>query len=135
MSGQHDQCKGPAVLLVEPPAGELERLAQEIPGWDLAETDGSLAIGDAVQAGSATPSAVIVFARKDEEPHALEVCRRIRGMERYRDVPLLVAITIYQMPLGNDVKRLRNANFIFTPIKKRDLSARVGDMTGSDMEG
>lgn len=106
-------------------------MATEMAEWQLAVADDRALGGDPAVGDAKPPAAIVVFARKDEEDHALAVCRRLRSEEKYRGVPLLVAVTIYQMPLGNDVKRLRNAHFIFTPIKEDDLRQRIASMTGA----
>ena len=115
----------PLMLLVQPPDGELERLEEKLPGWDLSEADGDALPAKVAPREAKQTSAVLVYARKDEEAAVLEMCRRLRESPAFEQVPVLVGITIYQMPLGNDVKRLPRSNFIFTPIEEDDLRKRV----------
>lgn len=72
--------------------------------------------------------AIIVFSRKYAEQEALLICKSIRNSYEFNNIPVLVAITMYQMPLGNNVKRLPNADFIFMPIKEQDLVKRLNEM-------
>jgi hypothetical protein len=71
---------------------------------------------------------IIVFARKYAEPEALAICQSIRSCKEWERIPLLVAISMFQMPLGNDVKRLPNASALFMPIKEEDLLKRLEEL-------
>lgn len=72
---------------------------------------------------------IIVFARKYAEQEALSICKEIRSCSAMDKVPLLVAISMYQMPLGNDVKRLPNAGMIFMPLQEEDLQKRLREFS------
>jgi hypothetical protein len=68
---------------------------------------------------------IIIFSKKYQEKEALEICKSIREQRELDNIPLLVAITMYQMPLGNSVKKLPDANFIFVPLEKDALKKRL----------
>ncbi len=78
--------------------------------------------------GGIRPDLVIVFARKYAEAEALAICEAIRGCREMDGIPLLAAISMYQMPLGNDVKRLPGADIVFTPLKAAEVSGSIGRM-------
>ncbi|MBN1672868.1 MAG: hypothetical protein JXR37_17620 [Kiritimatiellae bacterium] len=69
--------------------------------------------------------AIVVFAEKYREDEAFALCRAVRERKELDEIPLLIAIDIYQMPLANKVKRLPNAGFVFAPIDEADLRARI----------
>ena len=73
---------------------------------------------------------ILVFARTYEEQQARRMCEQIRDMDQFHDTPVLVGISVYQMPLGNRVKEMSNAYYIFTPLKENDLIERARDMCG-----
>jgi hypothetical protein len=64
---------------------------------------------------------IIVFARKDREKRALDVCTQICEKKDMENVPLFIAGNRYQMNLAHEAKRLPHVNFIFTPIDKDEL--------------
>jgi hypothetical protein len=70
--------------------------------------------------------AVIVFSRLYEEQATQKLCETILADPRFSDVPVLVAINQYQMPLANRVKELENGGFIFSPVREADLLERLG---------
>ena len=100
-------------------------------GWNWFEAPLEWKAEDGMPVNDTRINAVIVFSRKYAEQEALLFCKSIRNCYEFNNIPLLVAITMYQMPLGNDVKRLPNAGFIFLPIKEQDLVKRLNEM-GSD---
>jgi hypothetical protein len=76
--------------------------------------------------GGVSPvAAIIVFSKKYEEREIRKLCEAIRGIPRLDQIPLLVAVNQYEMPLANRVKKLPNASFIFTPVKEEDLVERL----------
>jgi hypothetical protein len=49
----------------------------------------------------------------------------LRESGKFGDIPLLVAVNMYQMPLANRVKQMPRAHYIFTPLKKADVRDRL----------
>jgi response regulator RpfG family c-di-GMP phosphodiesterase len=96
--------------------------------WSFIEAPPDWRPGQGVPGGGVPVQGVIVFSRRYREKDALAMCKAIRECPSFDDVPLLVAITMYQMPLGNNVKRLPHADFIFTPLKEEELLKRLNDM-------
>ncbi|NCC53762.1 MAG: hypothetical protein EOM20_21500 [Spartobacteria bacterium] len=74
---------------------------------------------------AATIDAVIVFSRKYEEKEIRRQCHDIWEKLTKDIVPLLVAISQYEMPLANRIKELPNAHFIFIPIREHELTERL----------
>ena len=113
-------------VLVEPEEEQHRQLEQELPSWRLVELPAGQVTEDASTVDSA--DVVLVFAKAHEEDHALEVSKQVRGDHRFDDVPLLVAISIYQMPLGHDIRKLPKADFIFSPIAPDDFDERLSTL-------
>ena len=75
-----------------------------------------------------TVAVVLVFVHTYEEEEALRICEYLRGRRESDGIPLLVAINMYQMPLGNSVKCLPDAGFVFTPLKAGDLAVKIHEI-------
>jgi len=71
-----------------------------------------------------------LFAETYKEKETVSICQRSRESTWASDIPLLVAVHMYQMPLANQVKALPRAHFIFTPLNPDDLDGRLEMMTG-----
>lgn len=97
--------------------------------WDWLEIPRDWNPSNGLSAKSANTKAIIVFSEKYHEKASFEICTKIREHKDLNGIPILVAITMYQMPLGNSVKKLPNAGFIFTPIEEDILKNRLQEMT------
>ena len=120
-----------AILLVNTthnPDAQIDK-SELMSGWNWVEAPLEWKAEDGMPVNDTSIDAIVVFSRKHQENAALEMCRSIRDCPELQAIPLLVAITMYQMPLGNNVKRLPNAHFIFTPIKEDDLLKRLNQVT------
>ena len=69
--------------------------------------------------------AILVVAQKNQENETLTLCKAIRENSAFDNIPLLVAVNIYQMPLASRVKQLFNSSYVFTPIVEDDLLKRL----------
>ena len=117
------------VSMQDNPRAEFDEATFKRPWrWLKALADWNPADGLPAEAGGT--EAIIVFSRKYEEKEALGLCRRIRENPALETIPLLVAINMYQMPLGNNVKRMANADFVFTPLQEEELNKRLAVMGG-----
>lgn len=105
-----------AVLLVDATQEEVKRLRKEMPDWLWFGEDRLFDLTP--KPASHSIDVIIVFARKDREKRALEVCTRISEKKDMESVPLFIAGSRYQMDLAHAVKRLPRADFIFRPINK-----------------
>ena len=105
-----------AVLLVDATEEEVMQLRKEMPDWLWFREDRLFDF--APKPASHSIDVIIVFARKDRERRALDVCTRICEKNDLESVPLFIAANRYQMDLAHEVKRLPQVDFIFTPIEK-----------------
>ena len=108
-----------AVLLVDATQEEVEQLRKEMPDWLWFGEDRLFDLTP--KPASHSIDVIIVFARKDREKRALEVCTRISEKKDMESVPLFIAANRYQMDLAHAVKRLPQVDFIFKPINKAVL--------------
>ena len=67
---------------------------------------------------------IIVFSKLYEEQTIRELCETLHNKPRFKGVPILVAVTQYQMPLANRVKEMEMGEFIFSPLHEQDLLKR-----------
>ncbi len=103
---------------------EAKRLKNAFPRWTWREMDSERFPHEAETAPS--PDAFVVLTNKGTEKQAIEICDRVRAS--HQQVPVLVGITIYQMMLGNEVKKRKRCNFIFTPIEKDDVVRKLEEL-------
>lgn len=71
-----------------------------------------------------TPGLIIVYARKTEK-NTLAICGQLRNSPESSAVPILLAISRYQITQGSAVKRLGNATFIITPFQEKELRDKI----------
>ena len=114
-----------AVLLLEATEQQVSRLQSEMSGWlwEQAPNDWPFDL-------EATPSdrgfdAVIVFASKDREDRVIDTCRLLCENKSIEGVPLLLAVSRYQMSLVNKLRQLPLVDFIFTPIENDPLLDKI----------
>jgi response regulator RpfG family c-di-GMP phosphodiesterase len=112
-----------AVLLVDATQEEVKQLRKEMPDWLWFGEDRLFDLTP--KPASHSIDVIIVFARKDREKRALEVCTRIIEKKDMESVPLFIAANRYQMDLAHAVKRLPQVDFIFKPINKDVLLDRM----------
>jgi hypothetical protein len=97
--------------------------------WTWIETPQGWTPEQPVNCDLSTLNAVIVFSPTYRERETRSLCEAIRQRPEFAEVPLLAGINMYQMPLGNAVKKLANAHFVFTPLKEEELVSRLNEMT------
>lgn len=123
---------GPTVGLVQAEEQQVEKLQRELPEWRWVGVPA--ASPDAVGENDLSAvDAVIVFSQTHAEERARALCSALREQRIMDGTPILVGITIYQMLLGNAVKReVPQSDFIFLPIDPRDLRARLARLQHED---
>ena len=99
-----------------------------MPHWNWAKATADWAGGTSPVRPDASVDAIIVFVEQSDEERALGLCQEIRNCPDTAAPPLLVAIDRYQLPLGNDVRRLPNAHFVLTPIDEKRLRSKLEEM-------
>jgi hypothetical protein len=121
---KHNQTRNfGAILLVDATQEEVLQLRKEMPGWLWFAEDWPFDWNPKPSGHSI--NAIIVFARKDREKHALDVCMHLCEKQEMERVPLFMAGSRYQMDLAHEVKRLPRGDFLFTPIDKKELLDRM----------
>ena len=123
----NDSC---AVLLVDCTAEEVAQLRKDMPGWLWIEAPKGWPFDFETRPTDQSLDAIIVFARRDREAQALDVCKHICQEKTMKGVPLLVAISRYQMSLVNKLKQFPRGQFIFTPIDENSLSDTLDEIKG-----
>jgi len=108
-----------AVLIVDATEQEVTQLRNDMAGWLWFSEDG-LSDLDPKPAGQPI-DAVILFARKNREKRAIDVCMRICEKKEMEGIPILIVGNRYQMDLAHAVRRLPRGDFLFTPINKDKL--------------
>jgi PleD family two-component response regulator len=83
--------------------------------------------GTAVSSISATPELFIVYAQKNEKD-TLAICEQLRNSPGTSAVPILLAISRYEITQGSAVKRMGNATFIIAPFKEEELREKIEQM-------
>lgn len=68
---------------------------------------------------------MVVFARTYREKETFAILTRIRETPAWSGIPLLVAVSMYQMPLANRVKPMPRATYVFVPFRDNDLVDRI----------
>jgi len=108
-----------AVLLVDATKEEVQQLRKEIPDWLWFREDRLFDFTP--RPASHSIDVIIVFARKDREKRAIDVCMSMCEKNDLNGVSLFIAGNRYQMNIAHTVKRLPRVDFIFTPIEKDGL--------------
>ena len=114
-----------AVLLIDAPEEEVVRLHKDLPGWRWLGASDDWPSNGGTNSADQSIDAIIVFAHKDKERHALDTCFRLCEKEDMENVPLFIAASRYQMNLVNEVKRLPRGDFLFTPIDTHTLLKKM----------
>lgn len=123
MSKRNDARNLGSILLVDATQEEVLRLRKEMPGWLWFAEDWPFDWNPKPSGESI--DAIIVFARKDREKRALDVCMHLCEKQEVEGVPLFIAGSRYQMSLAHEVRRLPRGDFIFTPIDEDALLDRI----------
>jgi hypothetical protein len=122
-----------AVLLVDATAEEVAQLRKDMPGWFWIEAPKGWPFNFETRATDQSLDAIIVFARRDREAQAFDVCKHTCQEKMMKGVPLLVAASRYQMSLAHEVRRLPRGNFIFTPIDENSLLDAINEIKGAKL--
>lgn len=125
-----------ALLLIEPEPEQVEQLEKGLPGWKCM-VGGERDVDHVEELANEVDSldAILVYAQTHEEDRALRLCEHLRQRPDASRIPLLVVITIYQMMLGNSVKKgLPNSDFVFRPIDTENLRGRIDQLSTNDTQ-
>ena len=107
-------------------AEEFLHVKKCLPDWECVNTP----LNDRETALSSNPETsnlIILYARKkDEKTHS--ICEEIRKTQEGPRIPILLVISRYQIPQGNDVKRMGNVAFIFSPFNEKELEEKISGL-------
>lgn len=115
----------PTALVVFPQPGRTERLSREIPEYVWAEAPNRWPQEPAELGLSGPPDVIVVDAEEESDERILNTCETLRKMLPVRETPLLVAISMYRMHLGNLVKQYPHTNILIFPIEDADLQRQL----------
>ena len=73
------------------------------------------------------PGLFIVYAQKSQK-NPLAICEQLRNSPESSAVPILLAISRYEIIQGYAVKRLGNAAFVIIPFKEEELRDKIEQM-------
>ncbi len=85
---------------------------------------------DGLPESASETDVILIFSKRHKEREIRKLCERIRTIPALQGIPLLVAVTQYEMPLANRVKELPKTDYVFTPIEEDDLIERLGRLQG-----
>lgn len=124
-NSRKDSCP---VLLVDATEAEVMQLRKDMPGWPWMEAPKGWPLAMKVAPIAQSIKVILVFAHKNKETRALDVCKNICEDKTMDGITLLVAASRYQMTLANDIRRLRRGHFIFRPIEEESLLNKINEI-------
>ncbi|NIU58917.1 MAG: hypothetical protein GWN67_21805 [Phycisphaerae bacterium] len=124
-NSRKDSCP---VLLIDATEAEVMQLRKDMPGWPWLEAPKGWPFTKKAASVPESIKVILVFAHKNKETRALDVCKHIFEDKTMDDVTLLVAASRYQMTLANDIRRLTRGHFIFRPIEEEALLNKINEI-------
>lgn len=125
MSKKGQKVDSRIVLLVDASEEETARLKSEMPDWVWKEAPDGWPFDKESMPSDGQFDAIIVFARKDGEDRVLDIYKTLNDEKIIDGMPLLVAVSRYQMLIVNKLRGLANVDCIFTPIKGKKLLNKI----------
>ena len=105
---------------------EVERLSGMCTDAEFLEADSAKQAVDVLNASTQNDVDLLVVSTADRGPReAVTECTHLRDHGSLRGVPLLAAISRYQMDVAHEVGRFRMADFIIQPIEGRQLKKKM----------
>lgn len=114
------------VYIIGATSDEFLMIQKDLPEW-VCENVLLSNEGTAFSSQFVNANLIIVYARKDEKV-AFSICEQIRNSQENLNIPILLVISRYQIYLGNDVKRMGNAAFIFSPFNGKELELKIAGL-------
>ena len=111
-----------AVLNADP--NQLASLREQLSGLECAGASFDANAGTVACTLSGQPDLLLVYGTDDPEK-AVELCRQVREAEGEKGLPLLLAITAYQMFAAHDLKRIPNSHYVIAPVDEEMVRDRV----------
>jgi response regulator RpfG family c-di-GMP phosphodiesterase len=111
------------VYLIGATSDEFHMIQKYLPEW-VCENVLLNNEGTAFSSQFLNANLIIVYAHNNEKV-AFSICEQIRNSQENLNIPILLVISRYQIYLGNDVKRMGNAAFIFSPFSGKELESKI----------
>ncbi|MCL4695034.1 MAG: hypothetical protein KJ060_21290 [Candidatus Hydrogenedentes bacterium] len=123
-----DAKESPTILVVYPQPGRTDALRSGMPRyeWLEAPNDWPNQSADLNRA----PDAIVIDSEEESDDRILQTCEALRRMAPIQKIPVLVAISMYRMNLGNRVKKYPRTNILIFPIEDADLQRQLNAVAG-----
>ncbi|GMV91150.1 MAG: hypothetical protein AMXMBFR82_09280 [Candidatus Hydrogenedentota bacterium] len=118
----------PTILVVYPQPGRTEALRSEMPRYEWLEAPNDWPNHSADL--NRAPDAIVIDSEEESDDRILQTCDALRRMRPIQETPVLVAISMYRMNLGNQVKKYPRTNILIYPIEDADLKRQLNEATG-----
>ena len=113
------------VLAIGFSSTEVERLSGVCTDAEFLEADSAKHATDVLKSAESDVDLLIVSTRDRAQDEAITECTRLRAHEALGGVPMLAAISRYQMDIAHEVGRLRKVDFIIQPIEGWELEKKM----------
>jgi len=111
-----------AVLNADP--NQLASLREQLSGLECAGASFDAHAGTIEWSMEGQPDVLLVHGTDDPEK-AVELRRQVREAEGEKGLPLLLAITAYQMFAAHDLKRIPNSHDVIAPVDEEMVRDRA----------
>lgn len=117
--------EGKVLMVVGADQDTLEDMQSRLPGYQCVGREVEEVRQSPEEAGAEQADAVLVWAGKHNENEAEKTCEALREKDALSGTPVLAAITMFQIVVGNQVKKIPGAHYVFTPVQEEDLDERL----------
>lgn len=114
------------ILAIRFESEEVERLSGVCPDAEFLQASSVSQVHDLlVKSGRGDIDLLLVSTLDQDEQTAVTECEALRHQESLDGVPLLAAISRYQIGAGREIGQLRHTDFIIQPIKGQELGKKM----------
>lgn len=114
------------ILAVGFDSNEVERLSRVCTDAEFLQAATVTQVNDLVHRSSHGDIDLLLVSTTDQDERtALMDCVQLRDQNALGDVPLLAAISRYQIGTGREIGRLKQTDFIIQPIEARELGKKL----------
>ncbi len=114
------------VLTVGFSSSEVERLSGVCTDAEFLEADSAKHVTDVIKSTAQSDVDLLIVSTRDRaQNEAVTECAHLREHEALDGVPMLAAISRYQMDIAHEVGRLRKVDFIIQPIEGHELKKKM----------
>ena len=112
------------VAVLNADLNQLASLREQLSGLECAGASFDANAGTIEWSMEGQPDVLLVHGTDDPEG-AVELCRQVRETQGTEGLPLLLAITAYQMFAAHDLKRIPNSHYVVAPVDEEAVRERV----------